>query len=229
MELPSTGAVVAVFLAFWAGMFVWIGIRVFRESKQQHLERQAVIEEVASRARAKGRRFAKGTGEIDWIVEGTLPDRGAWSLTCRAENMSAGLGKPHRRDTISSHSLKWQAPAIRRDRQAFRFERRSEEAPPGELSLEGNEALWRRWRLVAQDEALARRVFDAAVCALLEKLPPPFASNTCEDERTSIVLGPGGLEFVLGVNNPGAGLADLIIAICEAIAEREKGPKPDTR
>ena len=65
--------------------------------------------------------------------------------------------------------------------------------------------------------ALARRVFNAELLALLEKLPLPRAGNTMIDERTVITLGPDGLQADLGVEELTPELVELWVGVGDAL------------
>ena len=70
---------------------------------------------------------------------------------------------------------------------------------------------------------MARRTFSDAVCEALAMLPAERASNTLQDKRTSIILGPEGLVAKLGVLDPGPEVVELWIGICESVADAIKG------
>lgn len=121
------------------------------------------------------------------------------------------------RDTIQGQLLSWRCPSIKTDQPAFNLYHRTNryDKKPDEITSEADGVLWRRWRLEAKDAVLARRVFNARLCALLQELPVPRASNSLVDERTSISLGPGGLQADLGVEELTPELVDLWIEIGE--------------
>ena len=155
-------------------------------------------------------------GNIDWTL--------VWAVSYKASPFTA-TNEPtvYMRDVIQGQRLEWRCPALKHDGLAFSFYRRhGDDTKPDEIRIEPEGTLWRRWRLEARDEALARRVFNPALCALLDKLPTPRASNTLIDERTSIMLDANGLQAILGVDDLTPDLVDLWIAVGEQLAAEAK-------
>jgi len=151
-------------------------------------------------------------GNLDWTL--------TWAVSYKASPFTP-VNEPtvYMRDLIQGQRLEWRCPALKHEGLAFSFYRRTGGAPkPDEIRIEPEGTLWRRWRLEARDEALARRLFSPSLCALLDKLPKPLASNTLIDERTSIMLDANGLQAILGVDNLTPDLVDLWIAVGEQLA-----------
>ena len=216
-----------IFLACFIGfvvVFVYGAVRAMGNAQEHKQEQKDQRKEIARRALAKGWGYAPVIGrEWDWKIhgktQGGLPWTMVFSIAIR-DVYPDGLNNPKQRafDTINGQQLEWRCPALQRGDHVFSFFRRtgSESAP--EVRMEGTPAVWSRWRVESRDEALARRAFSPAVCALLEKLPPAYAKNTFEDQRTSITYGTDGLVSVRGAYFPEPDVVDLWIQINDALA-----------
>jgi hypothetical protein len=210
--------------AFVAAM-IYLGVRFAREGSEQREKVAATSADISRRAAAKGRRIEKGQGEVIWKQQGLLAGGGAWSLAYSVSS-TQGMASDVRtspdyvRDMIAGQRLEWRCPALKRDAHVFSFHKRTDDPrKPDEVGFDPDDKLWWRWRLEARDEAVARRAFNPAACALLLKLPLGIAYNTYIDRRTSIVLGTDGLVAVLGVDEITADLVDLWIEIAETLAD----------
>jgi len=221
--IPIEAIVAALAVAFVAAM-IYFGVRFMRESREEKEKRAAARAEVGRRAAAKGRRIENGVGHVLWTQHGTTPNGEAWTLAyCVGyhERMMQDVGRPIvvERDMITGQHLEWRCPAVKHAKLAFSFYKRTDDKKkPEEVSFDPDDELWRRWRLEARDEAIARRAFSPAVCALLTKLPLGIAWNTYIDERTSITLGSDGLLAVLGLDDVTPDLVDLWIDVNEGLA-----------
>jgi hypothetical protein len=244
LPIIPVGYIVAFLAVAFVATMIWIGIRAVREGRDQQAARNAAHAEIMRRALAKGRSVAQPeSGRIAtqrvsvplddtvWRMQGNAPGQGAsaktgidWTLTWRIafrETSSDSVDGPRVwvRDIIQGQLLAWRCASIRTEQPAFTFTHRTNryDTKPDEINSEKDGPLWRRWRLQAKDDALARRVFNAELLALLEKLPLPRASNTLVDERTVISLGPEGLQMDLGVEELTPELVDLWVGVGEAL------------
>ena len=247
LPVIPVGYIVAFLAVAFVAAMIWISIRAVRESREQQAAREAAHAEIMRRALAKGRSVAqleigriwtqRNNAPLDdtvWRMQGNAPGSGAtaktgidWTLTWRiafreSSSESSTDVRVWNRDIIQGQLLSWSCPSIRTDAPAFRFYHRNNryDTKPDEITSEADGPLWRRWRLEAKNPARARRVFNAELLALLEKLPVPRASNTRIDERTVISLGPEGLQADLGVEELTPELVDWWVGVGEGVLEK---------
>ncbi len=206
--------------AFVIAMF-YIVLRMARASGDTNKERLATRAEIGRRAAAKGRSFEAGRNLAAWTVRGTLPGGEAWTLAYSVARDS-DPSTADRIDWLEGQQLEWRCPALEREARVFSFFSGTGEQKRAALGrLPAEKEIWQRWRLEFRDgpnEAIARRAFGPATCALLARLPSGMNFSRHIDRRTSMTCGGDGLVAVLGVDELTAELVDLWIEIAETVA-----------
>ncbi len=220
----NLGDWIVPFIAIGIPLLVWILLAGgSKEAARQSADRKAEDAEIQRRAAAAGRSLEPRAGDEIWRQVGKLPGGEPWTLSYFNTGLRVAL-PPGEPSVNGDEWLVLRCQALERAGDAFALRPRTKAGKlPGEIPLQGEVDVRRRWVLLGPDESVARRAFGPATCELLLRLPADV-SGLGFDERSAITLNRNGLVATLAFSGLTADLVDLWMEICETLAGEIRRP-----